>query len=219
MSLYEAEIRLIEATSDVETLASRNMEVKTLLEDRQREVRELEIQAGRLHEQARKLLAASQRMLAELTRRDEEIRAAQPAEQTPEDLEIEIESQEARLELVHEGNPGLVREFEERQRRIDRLKEKVTAAEEEMRGMNDKIREIREKWEPELDELVGRISDAFADNMERIKCAGTVTVHKEGDDFENWAIHVSVKFRYVVSPAFFISQFSKTGRKRSVELT
>ncbi|KAK2814281.1 hypothetical protein FQN49_008244, partial [Arthroderma sp. PD_2] len=67
------------------------------------------------------------------------------------------------------------------------------------------IAEVRGKWEPRLDEIVSKISDAFADNFARIGCAGQVSVDKGespgsndadgGSDFDQWSIRIQVKFR------------------------
>ena len=57
------------------------------------------------------------------------------------------------------------------------------------------IDRIRAKWEPELDQLVALISDAFFHNFAQIGCAGQVGVHKDDEDFGQWAIRIEVKFR------------------------
>ena len=62
--------------------------------------------------------------------------------------------------------------------------------------VQQKISEVREKWEPELDALVGKISDAFRENFEQIQCVGEVGVHKDEEEFEHWTIQIRVKFRY-----------------------
>ena len=120
-----------------------------------------------------------------------------PEGQTSEELEAEIESEKARLELMHEGNGGVIKEFEQRQKRIDQLKTKVADFQTAIDEVDGRIKAIREKWEPELDNLVKKISDSFAHNMKQINCAGEVGIHKDEDDFDQWAIQIRVKFRSV----------------------
>ena len=52
-----------------------------------------------------------------------------------------------------------------------------------------------QQWEPQLDELIAKISEAFADNFSKIQCAGEVVVYKDEEDFDQWAIQIKVKFR------------------------
>ena len=63
-----------------------------------------------------------------------------------------------------------------------------------MAAMNDKIKEIRDVWEPKLDQLISEINDAFSYNFQQINCAGEVGVNKDVD-FDKWAIEIKVRFR------------------------
>jgi chromosome segregation ATPase len=101
--------------------------------------------------------------------------------------------------MVHGGNPQILQEFEKRASDIERAKRKLENIENELVELQQKIDEIRQKWEPELDQLIGQISDAFSENFEKINCAGQVEVYKEEDDFNKWAIQIQVKFRYATA--------------------
>jgi chromosome segregation ATPase len=193
--IIEAEIRLIEASSELEVLVDQNRSIKETLEQKQREVQDMTRETARLKQEATNALDEVKRISAENAGIDEFIHSL-PENQTIEELEADIESERAKLELVHEGNPNAIREFEARQRKIDDLKEKVDRVDEKLVQIDEGIAELRGKWEPELDMLVKEISDAFALNFEKIGCAGEVMVHKEGEDFDQWAIQIKVKFRY-----------------------
>ncbi len=150
-----------------------------------------------LNKAAKEFLLQCQKLLSDAADTDSiesEFYSALPAGQTSVELETEIESEKARLELVHEGNPHALQEFEVRQVKIDKLKEKVQASETQLEEFAAAVTEIREKWEPELDELVRKISDAFSISFEQIGCAGQVDVYKD-EDFDQWAIQIQVKFR------------------------
>lgn len=193
-----AQIMHIEAISDLEVLTQRNSSVKEMLEGKRQEVQVIAGDAQRITKQARALLDQCKEILA-----DPEVADVQrnfmetlPPEQTPDELESEIESEKAKLELIHEGNPNAISEFENRQRTIDGLTDKIAKVDEKLSSMDAAIAEIREKWEPELDELVRQISEAFSYSFEKIGCAGQVGIHKD-EDFDQWAIQIQVKFRFV----------------------
>ncbi|KAK4982001.1 Structural maintenance of chromosomes protein 5 [Elasticomyces elasticus] len=192
--LLEAELLRIEAVSELETLRARNIEVQQLLTEKERELSEAERTFRETHDQAKDALAKCRVVLANRTEEEEKIQASLPKDLMPEDLENEIESAKARLEMVHDGNPQIIREFEDRERRIEVLRETVSGLNTAIEAVQGKITEVREKWEPMLDGLVAKISEAFGENFARIGCAGQVTVHKD-EEFENWAIQVQVKFR------------------------
>ena len=115
-------------------------------------------------------------------------------EMAPEDLETNIEATQARLEMTTGGNAGIIAEFEERGRKIERDRAKLEELETNLEQLQNSITEIKDQWEPELDALVAQISEAFGENFAKIQCAGEVGVHKD-DDFEQWAIQIRVKFR------------------------
>ena len=187
---------LIEATSDFEILRERNSSVEELLVDQRRQVDSLAKETEALQKTAKALLDKCTQLMTGV---DDEVRRfllALPASQTTEQLESEIESEKARLELMHEGNGGVIKEYEQRQKKIDVLTTRLEQIKNALSELEDKIKELRDQWEPELDSLVGKISNSFSMNMEQISCAGEVGVHKD-EDFDQWAIQIRVKFRYV----------------------
>lgn len=186
---------LIEATSDYEILRGRNASVKELLETQRRIVDESIQESNRLQREGKALLTVCTDLLAQAQGELNEFLRNQPASQTTEELEGEIESEKARLELMHEGNGGVIKEFENRTKKIDALTTRLEEVRNALSELDDKIKELRDEWEPELDSLVGKISESFSWNMEEISCAGEVGVHKD-DDFDQWAIQIRVKFRY-----------------------
>ena len=186
---------LIEATSDFEILRERNSSVEELLVDQRHQVDSLAKETEALQKTAKALLDKCTQLMTGV---DDEVRnflLALPASQTTEQLENEIESEKARLELMHEGNGGVIKEYEQRQKKIDVLTTRLEQIKNALSELEDKIKELRDQWEPELDSLIGKISNSFSLNMEQISCAGEVGVHKD-EDFDQWAIQIRVKFRY-----------------------
>ncbi|KAI9659689.1 MAG: Structural maintenance of chromosomes protein 5 [Trizodia sp. TS-e1964] len=190
----KSEIILIEATSELETLVQRNRAVKEMLETRKREVDAL----AKLTEEARRAAKvefdACKKVLAEGSAEDQEFYDQLPQEQTPEELEDDIASEQAALELIHEGNPNAIRDYEARQKTINKLRERVEKTDSDLRDLAAGIKEIRDLWEPGLDELIAKISAEFSRSFEKIGSAGEVVVDKP-EDFDQWAILIKVKFR------------------------
>ena len=196
--LHEAEVMLIEAKSDVEALIEKNTSVKQMLEAKQQEHDRLAQETKRIHEEATRALKETQEVVKNGDAALQEFLSTVSPDQTSQELEDEIESEKARLELMHEGNDrNVIREYEAREKRISALKASLDDYKHALDELEDRITETRKVWEPELDRLVKLISTSFSENMKEIGCAGEVGVAKE-EDFEEWSIRILVKFRYAV---------------------
>lgn len=194
-SYLEAEVRLAEAKSDVASLTERNKGIAQQLEDERRLVAEVEREAKLAKEAASKALEVCKATLAEEEEGpDKEHFQNVNTNMTMEELHHEIEAERSKLEFIHDGNQGALKEFEQRQLTIQKLNDKIDEVGRRLAKVSRRVLEVREMWEPELDKLVKEISDAFAYNFEQIGCAGEVGVHKD-EDFDLWAIEIKVKFR------------------------
>ncbi|KAJ9267116.1 hypothetical protein DTO212C5_6034 [Paecilomyces variotii] len=205
--LVLVEIQHIEGLSDFETLKERNSEVKDTLESKRGEVKEAMRHLKTTSEMGRKLLQDAERVVrASSDQPDLKELLPTLSNHTMDQLEADIDSEKARLELTHEGSASLIKEFEDRERQIQRLREKLEGYQKSLADYDHAINEIRGKWEPKLDALVRKISDAFSDSFARIGCAGQVSVDKAEDptategesndsDFDQWSIQIQVKFR------------------------
>ncbi|KAL2871502.1 DNA repair ATPase SMC5 [Aspergillus lucknowensis] len=196
----------VEGISDVETLKLRTSDYRARLSAKEDEVKQKNEEVKGMTQETRKVfkeagkvarLAKEQADLLELSK--------EVFDHTTEQLEADIDSEKARLELTHAGPSNVLQEFEERERQIERLREKLTDFESKLADYNHAINEIRGKWEPKLDAIVKSVSDAFSDSFARIGCAGQVSLDKvgedgpdgqsNGNDFDQWSIQVHVKFR------------------------
>ena len=196
IQLFEAEILKIEASSDHEQLKAQHAEEVRLLEERRKEVEQLEGEKQRALEAGRVLGGRCNELSQDLNEYEAEVHQ-EILGWEPEQLDTEVHSVEARLEMTSgAGGENTLREYEQRARRIVERRANLAEIESKLEDLGAKITDIRERWEPRLDALVAQISEAFAENFSRIQCAGEVMVHK-ADDFEQWAIEIRVKFRYV----------------------
>lgn len=193
--LLEAQIRLIEAQSDVESLTARNEDTVRELEAEEARKNVAEQEAKRVSDIAKRALIVCKEILADEANGPFEAEFAHPSQDTTvESLDVEIAAEESKLEYMHSNNPNALQEYERRQAHVDKLVEKVTTTETKLAKLDRQISKVRGKWEPQLDTLISEISEAFSYNFEQINCAGSVSVHKD-DDFDLWAIQIKVKFR------------------------
>ncbi|KAF4984202.1 hypothetical protein FZEAL_542 [Fusarium zealandicum] len=192
-ALLEAEIRGIEARSDIAGLKERNAHIVERLDTEKQALREATDQANRSREEGTRLGEAVAAVLSGDPGK-EEIFQQLCEGKNPEEMQNEIAAEEAKLECIHAANPNVVREFEKRALEIARLTRKMDGSNEKLTGLTGEIDEVMSKWEPKLDELVSKINDAFAYNFEQISCAGEIRVHK-AEDFDAWALDIMVRFR------------------------
>lgn len=202
IELLDAKVRSIEAESDVESLAARNRAVLERIDREKQCLEEVLEQMADIKRKARRVAPVAAKLL-------EEAKAAGteayfhgiPPDVTIEDREGEISAEEARLQYMHANNPNAIRQFEACKADHERLKEKVDTSSDRLEKLHRHITKIRNMWEPALDQLIAEISEAFSYNFEQIGCAGEVGIHKD-EDFDQWAVQIKVKFRYVKSCRF-----------------
>ena len=198
IQLFEAEILYIEAKSDIEQLRALHAEEERLLEERRAEVAELLEVQQRLLAVGKTLQDQCAVLGPNLSDFEREVHE-EIGNWEPEQMETEIQSVHARLEMTGGGaNQNILREYEQRARRIEERRARLNELDATLEEIEGKIAEVQEQWEPRLDALVAQISEAFAENFARIQCAGEVTVYKD-EDFEQWAIQIKVKFRFVLT--------------------
>lgn len=200
LQLFEVEVMQIEAKSDLDQLKAQHAEEVKLLEERRNEVRLLVQETMRLLEAGKKLQEKCQDIGSEFSDVEREIYDQMDSEAWLSDrLETEVQSLQARLDMTHGGanSENIIRDFEARAKSIEDKNRKVNEMGSSLEDVQTKITELREKWEPELDALIEKISDAFRENFEQIQCVGEVGVYKDEEEFESWAIQIRVKFRCV----------------------
>jgi chromosome segregation ATPase len=213
-SLTDAEIRFIEANSEVEALKEANAQVQARLREKEQLLRNVQAEETRVNNAVTALRARAQKAVDTLSEEEGQIFLPFQNSESIEDLDAEIRTVTARLELMADGNPRAIRDFESREKQIDELKTKLASIDVQLEQIGEQITEIRSQWEPELDQLVAKISDGFARNFEKIGCAGQVSVYKD-EDFENWSIQIQVRFREHEELSILTSQ-RQSGGERAV---
>lgn len=238
--LIEAEVQSIEADSDHEVLEEKNKAITEMLATKTAEETEARDKAKEAHVLLRNLMKAAKKVNEEaVALRDEGkpgllalMEKMRDDKWTPEEYDAEVEATNAQLALTEGGNADAIRTWEERQKKIELLTGRMQTSSTELAEALQAIQEVRREWEPQLEELVSKISDAFADNFSRIGCAGMVEVGKKhsevpedcteeaggeenGLDFANWTIRISVKFREN-EPLSLLDSKRQSGGERAV---
>ncbi|WEW61429.1 Structural maintenance of chromosomes protein 5 [Emydomyces testavorans] len=227
--LLQAEIKSIEAHSDWLSLKNRNAEVTEVLEEKKCEIAQVAMRIRTMSEALRNALAKVREITSEAERDSDMKQVIEDIrDHTIEQLEAEIDSARARLDLTYEGHgTQLIEEFEQRQAQIDKLKERLEKSHTELADYDHGIAEVRSKWEPKLEALVQQISNAFSSFFARIGCAGQVSIDKAEDlpdenghlgdssNFEQWSIRIQVKFREHESLAV-LNSHRQSGGERAV---
>ncbi|KAG6836487.1 hypothetical protein H0H93_007586 [Arthromyces matolae] len=113
---------------------------------------------------------------------------------TVDELQEELEKQQAQLELNMNTNAGVVEQYEKRKRDIEVLEKTIEAKQRSAEKIERQIKSARDNWQPALEKLVASIGEKFSAAFDRIGCAGEVRISQH-EDFEKWAIDILVKFR------------------------
>lgn len=173
-----------------------NSEILQQKQAQEHRIAELDQRYQALRRDYRRIAIATQEEVSNCTEEENRmILAYKESIPSIDELDLEIQSVTARLGMMAEGNPGAIRAYEKREEDIRTTRAKLDEYARTLEQTKDEINEIRGKWEPELDRLVGKISAAFAQQFEMIGCAGDVQVNKDEADFDNWSIQISVRFR------------------------
>ncbi|KAK5150099.1 Structural maintenance of chromosomes protein 5 [Recurvomyces mirabilis] len=186
----EAQILAVEAKNDLEKLKEHTQEEKELLELRREVDTSVLLRRRRWRTEASsatyaRVSANRWRRVMCLHETHDEVK-----EWEPERLELEIESMHAKLEMNDgAGGQQILKAYEDRAHAIEKLSRRKEAVDAGLEALETDLTDIREQWEPKLDRLIAQISEAFAENIAKIQCAGEVSVHKD-EDFEQWAIPI-----------------------------
>ncbi|KAJ7095537.1 hypothetical protein C8R44DRAFT_813419 [Mycena epipterygia] len=185
------------------------------------EFNKIDAEFEKLKEETRTLLAASKQLLTDLpddlreeyqemeTARLEYEKAVAQAEKdnapvpepddkvdlrSMEELESELEKQEANLEMNMNTNPGVVEQYEKRKADIEKHEKTIEGMQRQADKVERDIKNARDHWEPALQSLVASIGKKFSAAFDRIGCAGEIRVRPE-EAYDQWAIDILVKFR------------------------
>ncbi|KAJ7098489.1 P-loop containing nucleoside triphosphate hydrolase protein [Mycena belliarum] len=172
------------------------VQTKTLLEQSKELLEELPEEMREEYQETESARIAYEKAVAQAKKDDAPL--PEPDEnvdlRSMEELQTELEKQEANLEMNMNTNPGVVEQYEKRKRDIEVLQNTIEGRKRQADKMEAKIKTARDNWEPALQELVASIGKKFSAAFDRIGCAGEIRVRPE-EAYDQWAIDILVKFR------------------------
>lgn len=186
---------MIEAKSEFNALEADNREILEQVQAKEAEKNKLYEKYQDLREKYARMHRITQKDIDSLSDEEKAIVSEYSNLDSLEALEQEVQAVDARLEMMAEGNPGAIRAYANREEEIKKTEKLLDTIAANLSETKEEIAEIRQEWEPQLDALIRKISDAFAYNFQQIGCAGEVEVYKDEEDFDNWSIQISVRFR------------------------
>lgn len=191
----EASVRQIEATSDVQGLQLRASAIFKQCDVERAKLKEATEGAQEHHAEASRLRGEVQDL------RLEHGDAFTPfaTDKSPAQVQDELTAEEEGLGMISDVPQNTLLRYEQEKAAISKLEKQLGSRREKIAEVSGDIDELRGSWEPKVDELVDKVTRAFSYNFEKIGCQGEVRLHKD-EDFEKWALHVMVSYRWGISP-------------------
>ncbi|KAJ5946044.1 hypothetical protein N7454_002883 [Penicillium verhagenii] len=226
--LVQVEVRHLEAVSDLQNLRHRHHQYGKMLEAKAIDNQKLEKRYSEAREKGHGLKRTAKKISMEMGQRPGGpaiIEMLAPVDYNMDKFNADLDSEKAHLELTQGGSANMIEEFEKRERQIEQLHVKLAAFQTKLDDIQVSIDEVRGSWEPRLDTLISKISDAFSDSFQRIGCAGQVCLDKVeaesvdgergGSEFDQWCIQIWVKFRQNESLSL-LNAHRQSGGERAV---
>ncbi|CCX07769.1 Similar to Structural maintenance of chromosomes protein 5; acc. no. O13710 [Pyronema omphalodes CBS 100304] len=207
--------RFLEASSDEKHLQARNEHIIQSIDQLQKTVKIARDEFADLKDKASKYKDLMVKALDDATEAEREEIQNLPKDKTVEDVDEELDTANAHLDLFHDRNPNALKQYDERKASIQQLEAKIEALQDELAERDAAIDEVQKKWEPELDKLVHKISTAFSKSFKIIGCAGEVKLAKSDEGYDKWGIEILVKFREN-EELRLLDQWRQSGGERSV---
>lgn len=113
---------------------------------------------------------------------------------TSEKIGATLEMEQAKLELNHATDAGVIATYEAREREINSLREEHEKRLRSYKKLEEKIQITRNQWYPALTDLVSAVGEKFSAAFDRIGYAGEMGI-SEQEDYDKWSIDIFVKFR------------------------
>ncbi|KAJ3289637.1 Structural maintenance of chromosomes protein 5 [Borealophlyctis nickersoniae] len=114
---------------------------------------------------------------------------------TLDELQELAEEKKTRADLIMSVDPAQIARFEADKKAIITKQADAERGERKATEIAGKIERVKNKWQPQLEELVAKISVSFSKAFDGIGCAGEVKLSPDPDDYDKWGIEIFVKFR------------------------
>ncbi|CAH2057808.1 unnamed protein product, partial [Iphiclides podalirius] len=104
---------------------------------------------------------------------------------------------QSRIDCMETGDERVIKEYEEREQLIARLKSDVNNSSDMNKQLETRMNELKSKWLPPLETLLRNINSRFGEMFAKLGCAGEIQLDKSGGDeeFSQYGVAVMVRFR------------------------
>ncbi|XP_059044838.1 structural maintenance of chromosomes protein 5 [Achroia grisella] len=104
---------------------------------------------------------------------------------------------QTRMDCMDKGDEQIIKEYEEREKMIAKLKTEVNNSSDMNKQLVGKMKKISSQWLPPLLVLLGDINRSFGNMFAKMGCAGEIKLDKGGgdEDYDKYGISVLVSFR------------------------
>ncbi|CAG9792336.1 unnamed protein product [Diatraea saccharalis] len=104
---------------------------------------------------------------------------------------------QTRIDCMDKGDEQVIKEYEEREKMITKLKRDVTSSSDTNKQLENKMKELSTKWLPPLERLLRDIDKSFGDMFAKLGCAGEIKLDKGGsdEDYDKYGVSILVRFR------------------------
>ncbi|XP_075985981.1 structural maintenance of chromosomes 5 [Anticarsia gemmatalis] len=104
---------------------------------------------------------------------------------------------QTRMDCMDQGDEQVIKEYEEREKLIAKLKNEVNSSSDTNKLLEKKMETIKSQWLPPLENLLRDIDRSFGDMFSKLGCAGEIKLEKgeSDEDFDKYGISILVRFR------------------------
>ncbi|KAL0860346.1 hypothetical protein ABMA27_009749 [Loxostege sticticalis] len=104
---------------------------------------------------------------------------------------------QTRIDCMDQGDEQVIKEYEEREKMISKLKSEVSSSSDVNKQLENKMKNLSSQWLPPLESLLRDIDKSFGDMFAKLGCAGEIKLDKGGsdEDYDKYGISILVRFR------------------------
>ncbi|KAK4704081.1 structural maintenance of chromosomes protein 5, partial [Phenoliferia sp. Uapishka_3] len=191
-----AQLRQLQAESDLRAMASSVDAKDQELQEKQSELAIVSEELSRLKASAKDTSKRSVEAMnaADPVHRDEATRRRQLANPDYEQL-IQTEGTiRAELDLMQPISAAFIQKHEERKVEIETFKAQVEDDQARLDQSTALLKKVEGKWLPRLDNLISQISTQFSAAFKTLGMTGEIRILKDAD-YDKWGVEILVSFR------------------------
>jgi len=138
-------------------------------------------------------------------------------DQSSEECKLRWEQFDLELQRFDDVDPAKIEDYKEAKKQVASLEHELSRWEAEQEQKLQRMEAIRDRWQRQLEELIGQISAGFSQFFATMGFAGEVKLgHGDNlNDFDKYGIDIYVKFRENVAMSK-LDPFTQSGGERSV---